>query len=297
MARITNSELSRNVLAANQGNLARVARLQEQLASGKRLLRPSDDPVAARQGLRLRVESFQTGKFLDNITKTTAFVDATDIAFSEISGLFDDVKQVAVQGANGTQDAASRAALASQVDAQLTRLVDLANTSHDGRFLFAGAATTTPPFAASSDGSRVAYRGDLDTFAVQISPTSTATVNRNGHALFKQDNDAFQALIDLRDALRADDPAEVSRLIDDIDAAHDQVNQAHGALGGEGQRLEATRNQLEQARIVLDRLVSDAEDVDLPSAIADLQLTQTALEAGLNVGARVIVPTLLDFLQ
>jgi len=105
------------------------------------------------------------------------------------------------------------------------------------------------------------------------------------------------ALIGLRDALNADDGPAVRAAIADVDAAHAQVATHFGELGGRVQRLEMTRNQLVDVRANLDELVSSIEDADLPDVIARFQSGQVALQAGLQAGAKVMQPTLLDYLR
>jgi flagellar hook-associated protein 3 FlgL len=294
--RITINAINNTVMADNQRTIARLATYQEQLSSGKRINRVSDDPGAARSALRYRAESLQTSKYLDNIDKGESFIEASDSAMEQMSQVLTDAKALAVQGANGTQDAASRNTIAQSVDSLLTRMVDLANTVHDGRYIFSGTATFTQPFARSADGQGVDYQGNLDSFEVQVGPGSRVTVNQDGNTLFKESVDVFGALVDLRDALRANDASTVSGLVQDIDDAHTHVNDLHGALGGTEQRLELARNQLESAKVNLDALVSEAEDVDFADTIAQMQLAQVALEAGLQSGSRVLRPSLLDFL-
>ncbi len=294
--RVTTMSMSRNVLADNQANLSRLATLQERLASGKRLNRVSDDPEAARQSLRLRIDDLKLGKYLDNITKSQAFIESGDSALEAMSAGLDQVKKLALQGANGTADASSRQAIARAVEGELDRMIDLANSSHDGRFLFAGTATTgQPPFALEDD--HVAYRGNLDQFEVQITPSSTEVVNRNGFAMFKEGNDVFAQVVALRDALRANDPTAIRDTLDGLDRAHGQVVGMHGVIGGQVRRLESSRDQIEHTRISIQDLISRAEDADLPATIADLQLAETALEAGLQTGARLLQRSLLDYLQ
>ncbi len=294
--RITINAINNTVLADNQRTISRLSTYQEQLSSGKRINRVSDDPGAARSALRYRAESVQTSKYLDNISKGESFVNASDSAMEQMSQVLDDAKSLAVQGANGTQDAASRKALAQSVDSLLTRMVDLANTVHDGRYIFAGTATFTQPFARSADGQSVVYQGNLDTFEVQIGPGSRVPVNQDGNTLFKDQNDVFASLVGLRDALKANDASTVTGLVQNIDDAHTHLNDLHGALGGSEQRLELGRNQLEAAKVNLDALVSSAEDVDFADTIAKMQLAQVALEAGLQAGAKVLKPSLLDYL-
>jgi flagellar hook-associated protein 3 FlgL len=294
--RITINAINNTVLADNQRTISRLANYQEQLSSGKRINQVSDDPGAARSALRYRAESMQTTKYLDNISKGDSFITASDAAMEQMSQVLNDAKSLAVQGANGTQDAASRKALGQSVDSLLTRLVDLANTVHDGRYLFSGTATFTQPFARSADGTTVNYGGNLDTFEVQIGPGSQVNVNQDGNTMFKQEVDIFGSLVELRDALRANDASKITGLIQTVDDAHAHMNDLHGALGGTEQRLELARNQLESAKVNLDGLVSAAEDADFPEVIAQMQLAQVALEAGLKAGAKVLRPSLLDFL-
>ncbi len=298
MDRVTNAALSQRMLAANQRTLARMATYQEQLATGKRVNQVSDDPVAAKIAMRYRAEDQQVGKYLDNVGKAMAFTTATDTTLGEMSATFDQVKALAVQGANGSQDAASRRALAAAVDSHLQRMVDLGNTVHDGRAIFGGTAVLDAPFALAADGSAVAYAGNLDTFEVAVGAGATAVVNENGFALFQGGPvDVFRTLIDLRDALRANDTDDIVANLGAIDAAQDHLNNLHGQLGGRMQRLELTRSQLEGSRIYLGDLVSQAEDADMPAVISRMQLAETALQAGLQSGARVVQQTLLDFLR
>ena len=297
MNRIASNSLNRSILAANQDSLRRLAGLQQQLATNKRINKPSDDPVGIRQSLRLRAESLKSADYQANIAASTGFLATADSAFAGMTSLLQEVKGLAVQGGNDTLDASARAALGSAVDHALKRLVDLGNSQHDGRYVFAGAATTTKPFALTAAGTGVDYLGAQEDFSIQISPASTATVSQVGSALFQQPNDMFQALIGLRDALNADDGPAVRASIADVDAAHAQVAAHFGELGGRVQRLEMTQNQLVEVRANLDELVSRIEDADLPDVIARFQSGQVALQAGLQAGAKVMQPTLLDYLR
>lgn len=296
MDRTTNVALNNTVLRDNQRTLARLGTYQEQLSSGKRINRVSDDPVQARTALRYRAESVQIDKYIDNIAKGGAFMDAADSAFSEMGKVLDEAKKLAVQGANASQDASSRKALATSVDSLLSRLVDLANTVHDGRYIFAGTDTLTQPFNRSADGASVEYDGNLDSFSVQVGPASTVVVNQDGHTLFQGAVDVFKTLGEMRDALAANDGQEVATLVADVDTASSHVNDLQGAMGGRQKRLELANNQLASAKTNLSELISKAEDVDYTKTISDFQMAQTALQAGLQAGAKVIRPTLLDYL-
>lgn len=296
MARVSLLNLNRNVLAGTQKNLSRVADLQSQLASGKRIQIMSDDPVGGRRSLVSRIEKFEGQKHLDNIQKSIQFMDATDASMNEMIDLFASAKELAVEGANATQDASSRKALAQGVSAHLDRLVDLSNTVHDGRFIFAGTESLTKPFELNADGSDVTYSGNLDTYKVEVGFSAQVQINQSGFDLWKRETDIFEVLVDLRDALQDNDPEAVTGIIDRIDSASGHIVSLQGEQGGRAQRLELAQRQLEEAQINLGEIISSFEDVDMAETILDLQNAQVALEASLQTGARVVQPTLLDFL-
>ncbi|NRA36965.1 MAG: flagellar hook-associated protein FlgL [Planctomycetes bacterium] len=296
MARITLLSMHRNVLSSTQQNLSRVAHFQEQLSSGKRIQRLSDDPISGRRVMVGRIEEFEADRYLSNIDKSLSFMAATDDTMTEMVRLFDATKELAVQGANGTQDANSRAALAQSVDAQLDRLVDLTNSVHDGRFLFAGTASLTKPFEMNGARDNVIYQGDLDTYEVEVGFSAKAVINQDGYELWKDSADIFDTLIELRDALNDNDSQEVSDLIAQVDSVSSHVIGLQGELGGRMQRLELSRGQLEMAKLHLGEIISREEDVDIAATIMEMQSAQVALEAGLQTAMRVIQPSLVDFL-
>jgi flagellar hook-associated protein 3 FlgL len=296
VSRLSLVSRQRVVLGNNQTNLGRVVELQDRLSSGKRVAQVSDDPISGRRALLFRLEQQRGEGYLRNVERSLTSLEAVDSTFGEISSVLESVKEAAVQGADSSADSAARAALASSVQAQLDRILDLANTVHDGRSVFAGTVVDDKPFALNEAGDRVLYSGNQDTYAVRISNFETVTVNDPGDQVFQGDTDVFQTLIDLKDALLDDDGQRVSSVLDDLHLAQDQIVARHGQIGGRVQRLELAQRQLEISDVQLQDLISQETDADLAETILDLQSAQLALEAGLQAGARVLQPTLLDFL-
>lgn len=298
MERITNLAMNRTVLDSNQRTLARIANYQQQLSSQKKFSKVSEDPVGARVAMRLRTDLARTAEWRENIDRSLATMASSDSTMGEMSQVLTQVKQAAVTGASANQDASSRRALAQGVDALLARMVDLGNTVHDGRYLFAGTATVgDAPFAANADGSAIDYRGTLDRAEVRIGPSTVLPINDDGHRLLKEPADVFAALIGLREALEANDPGAVRDAMSSVDAAQTQVDENRAELGGRVARLELARSQLESSDLQLQGLLSEAEDVDMTEVITQLNQSQVALEAGLQAGSRALQPTLLDFLR
>lgn len=296
MTRVANVSLSRNVLLANQRNLGNVADLQQRLATGKRLNTMSDDPISGRRALVFRVQQFELERYQENIAKTLSFQQSTDTVFSRMGEVVDEAKALALRGVNASEDAQSRATMARSIDGLLDRMVDLGNTVHDGRFIFSGAAVLDTPFALDEQRENVSYGGDLDQFEVSISQTTRVAVNLNGHSLFKEEVDVFAAFVDIRKALEDNDPEGVEELLGQLDQVQRHIADKQGELGSRVQRVELTRTQIDGALVNLGELISTEEDADLAETISQLQVAETTLEAGLNTGARVLRPTLLDFL-
>ncbi len=296
MTRVANISLSRNVLLSNQRNLGQVADLQQQLASGKRVNQMSDDPISGRRALVFRVQQFELERYQENIAKTLTFQESTDSVFSRMGEIIDEAKALALRGVNASEDAQSRGVMAQSIDGLLDRMVDLGNTVHDGRYIFSGAAVKTEPFAVNEDRSGVTYSGDLDDFEVSISQTTRVAVNLNGHSLFKEEVDVFRVFADIRNALNDNDPEGIEDLLSEMDAVQDHISGKQGELGSRIQRIELTSTQIDNALLNLGELISIEEDVDLAETISELRVAEVTLEAGLNSGARVVRPTLLDFL-
>ena len=296
VSRLSLVSRQRVVLGNNQSNLGRVVDLQDQLSSGKRVSKVSDDPISGRRALLFGLEQRRGEGYLRNVERSLTALETVDSTFSEISNVLESVKEAAVQGADSSADPAARAALASSVQAQLNRILDLANTVHDGRSMFAGTEVDDKPFELSAEGDRVLYHGNQDTYAVRISNFETVTVNDPGDVVFQGETDIFQTLLDLKDALLDDDGQRISSTLDGLQAAQSQIVARHGEIGGRVQRLELAQRQLEISDVQLQDLISQETDADLAETILDLQSAQLALEAGLQAGARVLQPTLLDFL-
>jgi flagellar hook-associated protein 3 FlgL len=293
---ITTNEISNTVLGDINTTITRLATYQEQLSTGLAVNQPSDNPAAAREGMRYQAEIDANTGYIANANQGSSFMTDADSAFTQMTTLMTQVTQAAVQGANGTEDASSRQALGQSVNSLLTQLVSLANTQSDGQYVFGGSATSTQPFVESTDGSSVTYQGNLDTFSLQVGAQSSIPINQNGYALFKSPVDVFGTLIQLRDALNNNDPTTVSTLITTVASASTQIQDAQGALGGNEQRMTLAQNQLQSAQTTLTTRLGQAVDANLPDTVSEMQQAQTALQSGLEAAAKILTPNLLSYL-
>lgn len=170
---------------------ARLSILQEQVSTGKRLLRPSDDPLGS---IKLLANNAQVGRLdsqLVNITSARTNLNLSVSALQESAGILSSARQVALEGAQSGNDVTSYEALARQVDALINRLLDESNSRDSGRYLFGGAATNTPPFRIESTTSaglpqKIVYQGASEPVQEVIGATRTLATLYPGDEIFQQ---------------------------------------------------------------------------------------------------------------
>jgi flagellar hook-associated protein 3 FlgL len=307
--------LHRIMLADVTRSRARLARTQEQAASGLVINRPSDDPVGAGLVLTLESTLAALAQQQRTVSAAKARVAAGETAVADASQLLVRARELALQGANGTLDSTSRAALAREVEGLHASMVALANTRYDGGHVFAGFATDTAPFAASGPFTNpppaapsVAYLGDANEIQVEIEDGVQVPVNADGRRAFLGDadgnglpdpgrEDVFAVLSDLWTALQGNDPAAAAATLPRVDRALDQLTTERTAFGASASRIEAAEERLAQRKLEVETRLSALRDADLAEVVSNLVQQEAALQAGLSGMARLLQQSLLDFLS
>lgn len=158
--RITNSIISNNLSRSIQRNLSQVARSQEQLATGKSMLRPSDRPENLSQLLSVKSTLSYMEQYNINLDDGLGYLNLSDSSMQTLGDILNQSAEMAVQGANSTYTAQDMAVLAEQLDKMIDHVVDLANSSVGGRYIYAGTKNNSPPFKRIGDS--IIYTGDLN---------------------------------------------------------------------------------------------------------------------------------------
>ncbi len=181
--RVSTESAYRRVLIGLRTNFSSLVRAQEQVASGLRILRPSDDPTGISKVLSLERQLSDTNRIRSAISGGLTFVDAAAASLEEGSKLIAEVRSLVLQGMNGTITDQDRAALGKQVALLRTQLIEIANQRTADRYLFGGTQTTTPPWALSSNG-QVNYQGDNANQEIRIGSGVTIPINVPGLEIF-----------------------------------------------------------------------------------------------------------------
>lgn len=276
-------------------NLEKLVALQEQAASGKRLLRPEDDPAGVRRAISLRAGLAATQRYLDNIQDSDDWMSATDAALGHIADLMTKALTLAEKGASDTISADERQALAAEVDQLLQEAISTGNTRLTDRYIFAGFKTTTQPFTlVPGTPDQVIYNGDSGQIRREIEPGETVTVNVTGDTAFPA---VFEQLIGLRDDLLANDRAAVQARISPLQAAQQGVLDVQATVGARQGHLSGASERLENMKLMLTDLLSRVEDADMAETIVRLTEQETVYQAVLQASASAIPPSLWSFLQ
>ncbi len=301
--RITQSMLSRMNMQQLTLQRGRLARTQEQASTGRRLNRPSDDPVDFRSSLRLKDAMSQTERYLRSVDLSRTRLRASEEAMADAMDVVGDAQALAVQARNGTNGPDARAALRSQVEQFFDQLLDASNAkAPGGGYVFSGVASDAPAFvqtgsfASGSPPPTVAFAGADQPIEVEIDEGVTIEVTRSGQDVFQGSVDVFEVLGRLWQGLDQDDATLIDSALGDLDVAFQQINLERAQIGGAEAKADSFERRLAGERDELVSQVSLLEDADAYQVYSDLAIQEAALQASLEVTARMQQPTLLDFL-
>jgi len=294
VGRVTESSIHTAVLNNLQRTIQKGQQIQEQLSSGKQINRPSDSPTGTVTSMELRGDKRVAQQYSRNADDGMGWLNTLDSTLSSASTLVNRARNLTVQGlSGGTTDAQSRAALATEIDGIKDSLIGYANTQYLGRPVFGG--TTTGEVAYDATG---AFVGDAGQTTRTVGQNSKVRVDVNGPEAFGTgDSQMFAVLQGISDSLRSGDSDALGESLKKLDSSADIMKNAHSDVGARYNRVEQMQLSAQDRLLSVTSQLSDVEDIDLPKTIMDMQLQQTSYQAALAAAAKVIQPSLIDYLR
>lgn len=292
-------------------------------ATGKKLNVPSDDPASIRPVLNTRKQISNVDRYAETMGKSLDTMQSTDGHLENVENIMQRAKEIMTNAINGTLNDADRATLADELSQLRTELLDTANGSVDGKYLFAGYEEDTKPFelnpgytaaaynAADSTTWPVRYRGDENTTSLEISTGELIQVNVTGNDLFLGTTtwdpanpnsiepgryDLFAELTQAQEAILNNDQAAMQTSLDDLEGAADQNRRLRSQLGNRSSRVEAALDYQVGVKIDLEQILSRYEDADAIESFNAIVQQETALQAALSVTSKVSQLSILDYL-
>jgi len=279
-----------------QANLSSTSTTINQLyiktSTGIEVDKASEDPSAVGTIISCRSDIVKSERYVENCKNVQDNLSTSEIYINSIEDLMVRAKEIAVAGANDSLSNADKLTLAEEVSQLQEELLDLANTQVDGKYLFAGYNDQTEPFS----GTPVTYSGTSDHIMIEINPGSTVAKNITGEELFMSPVNLFTTLEDLETALSSGNSGDVSNMLTDLEDAAEQVRTQQSSLGNISSRMDDMISMHENALLIIESTLSEHQDADLTNVLSEIAKMETALEATMQVTARVSSLSLMDYL-
>jgi flagellar hook-associated protein 3 FlgL len=290
-------DLFRDGLTAINSAAADLAAARDQVATGRRLTRAGDDPLATQQA----IGEHATLATIDAYTRTNAAASARlSAADAVLAGIVDKITSALVAGgsARGSHvDDAARAAASAQIRGLRDSLVGDFNTRFNGSYLFSGTATDTPAYALV--GGVWTYQGNADTTQVEVEQNRLVSTTFDGQRIAQgsSSRDLFTTLDALADAIDAGDSDAIGAALDDLQGAFGRVTAAQGRLGADESGVDGATARLTALRTIAETRRAALEDADFAASVTRLTTAQNAYQAALGAVSTAERVSLLDYLR
>jgi flagellar hook-associated protein 3 FlgL len=284
-------------------NYTNMDKYQRQLATGRKINLPSDNPAGLVKSLRLRTNLVEGEQYLANINEGINFMETTDAALGNLNSIMQRIRELAVNAANGTNDDSARRAIADEIKELTDQITIVANTSYGSKYIFAGTNVTQQPCQEDSDPDTFKWTGNNEALQLEIGVGVKLTINLTDSSMnnFFVGNGTDPGVIDfcreLVNDIEAGNLDAVNAALTTADKFIDNLLTARSTIGAKVNRLELQQSRLDSTQISYTSLLSQNEDADIAEVIMNLKMQESVYRASLAAGARIIQPSLVDFLR
>ena len=306
--KISTTQIFERAIDQMSSQRTKVAEIQAQLAAGKQLVQPSDD--AEKTGIIQRLSSaFNRQEVYEStLDSVTSRLEVEESAVMSAENIMQRVRELAVQGTNGTLGEGDRKILAHEVSSLRDELLSLANSQDaSGNYVFSGSMAKTSAFVESADGT-VNYRGDDNQVQVAISEQRSMFMNRPGDEIFtsivrsnpgagSERISFFNVMDDFADALENNNSTGVQRSLNEISGLTEGMATS---IADVGTRMNTAQNQkdiLSETKLRYQALLSNAEDLDYAKAVTELSAEMLSMEAAQASFAKISQLSLFDYIR
>ncbi len=258
----------------------RVAKLNEQVSTGKRINRPSDDPGRISQLHNIRQQLSNQDVYRKNATQAEQLLNVADQSLRDIHATLTEVRELAVQFANESYNSDQRSQAAEVTDSLFGRALSSANIQFNERYIFAGTAYDSAAFG--DDGS---YLGSTDNPEAIVGDGLTVKTGFDGSDALTGSSDMFGAIEELKTALNADDTTAIIASLDSIDDALRDVEGARVEVGGEMRRSMDATDLASNLEVELTQAKASIEETNVVDAYSKLVQLQTNFDAAMQVAS------------
>lgn len=329
--RITNSMMASNYLRGMNTNLNNLQTINNQLTSGKEISKPSDNPFKVARSMQLTTDINSNSQYNENIKDTTNWLDATDTALGQVTNIIQRVRELMVSAGNAAYGSNERGAISDELNQRVDELGQVLNTNFDGAYIFGGTKAASKPMGVDTDpvtseknlmyidatgselsmGNTDAYtQNQLDMLGtkmkVEVSQGVTMDYNVTAKEVlsFKNNSgasiDTMDLLKQITQNLNSSNTDDNSKVINEnlkgIDEVVTNLLRIRSEVGAKQNRMDSAQTKNEDENFNMTDILSKTEDIDFTEKTIEYSMAQTVYSASLQVSAKVLPSTLMDYL-
>lgn len=323
--RITNSSMIRSHMYDTQNNLTNMSKINQQISTGKVINTVSDDPHKAIRIMNINNEIKYTEKYNSNIDETVGWMNTTDGALESTGNLLNEIKETILKVGNGTYSQNEMKSLNEDMNEKIKQLADTLNSTHGGKYLFGGSSVDDAPitvienpdgtvkleFSKDKNGQTIPNTDDLKAdissginIDYNISVGEILNIkdgNGNTVNLLDEINNLSTLMNDIANGDEQTAAKAKETLLNDtkgkIDTLFDHVVNERTSLGVRVSTAEKIKELNDEDILNIQDVLSKTQDTDVVEKFIELKSAEMIYQASIQVGAKLIQPTILDYIR
>ncbi|HDK7167372.1 flagellin [Clostridium sporogenes] len=319
--RITNNMMANSFMTDMNNNLENLDRIRQQLTSGKNFSKPSHDPAGVIRSMQLYTSIDANKQYNKNISNVVNWLDVTDTALGQIGGQLGKIRDKLEEAGNPGFGPTERKALKDELNGIIGSMSQALNTTFDGKYIFSGTRVTGKPTGVkkdettknnsinyvNKDGSMPLdpagdeYKQMQEKLKAEISEGVIMEYNVTATEILEGGGDLRKLLEDIVTHLDSDDSEEIGKLygedLGNIDKVLDNVLKIRAEVGAKQNRMEAAQEMNKETNFNMKEILSHIEDVDVVEKNMEYAILQSVYISSLQTSAKVLQPTLMDYLR
>lgn len=295
--RVTQGMMHNQLMHNLNRNLTRMNKIQQQMETGMKLNRPSDDPVGITYSLRYRNELSNNEQYQKNVDMAKSWLDFSDDMLLQTESVMHRIKELAVKASTESNPQEALDAINKEIKELREQMLDIGNSKFNGKYVFNGQITDQAPY---SDENAAGDTTDSRSIVLNLGAGVQVPINLSGNDIFGEpgaEDNVFQIMDDLLVSLENGEFEEIGESLDKMDSRLDQLIAVHAEIGAKTNRVELIESRLEDLELNLTSMQSKVEDADYAELLIEAKISESIYQASLSVGAKIITPTLVDFLR
>ncbi len=301
--RITQNMLNSQFMINLQRNYQRMDDLNMKMTTGRRINRPSDDPIGLSFAMRYRSQSSEIEQYQRNVDNAKSWLDYTDTILDQTNQVLSRINELTIQASTGTNSLDAMKASAQEVEQLKNQLTNIGNTVFRGKYIFNGQLTNMKPFDETNPEKSTTHKAEI---SYEVNQGVFVPISINGNDVFGPANlngvdstnpNLFAVVDRVVQCLKNNDTKGSANMLKLIETTHNRLQDIRSSVGAKINRVDLTDQRLKDASSNVVSLLAKTEDADMGEVITQMKMDENVYQASLSAGSKLIKPTLMDFLR